>query len=248
MISDLPGGPKEQERLACDELENRQASALLLQHRIKNMLANIRALAAQTYCNSDTLDEFYEAFEGRLQALALAQGMLGARKDGMVNLTDLVLEQLLSDAAAHPDAVSTDGPDVLLEPDAAQTFALVIHELITNAIKHGALGSEDGRISVRWGIHEREPQPYFQFDWRETGVSIAPDGGNPGFGRRLIEEAVPHQLGGEAKLLLPPDGCRLHMSVPVGQKIRLVTSLTGGREESRGAFATAPGQKERDEC
>lgn len=227
MTIDLPGQKKEEKRLAAAERADRQASALLLQHRIKNLLANIRALAAQTYQSSRSLDEFYEAFEGRLQALALAQAMLGTRRDGTVNLTDLILELLLSDTAGDPDSVTMDGPDILLEPDAAQIFALVVHELIINAIKHGALSSETGHIVVRWGIEDRTTQPRFTFQWQETGVAMAPEAGAPGFGRRLIEEALPHQLGGDAVLSLSADGCNFRVTIPLDQRIRPVEPVDG---------------------
>lgn len=220
MTTDFPGRTGTHSRLAAGERGDGQAAFVVGQHRVKNMLANIRALAAQTYRNSGTLEEFYEAFEGRLQALAVVQIMLGLRPDGMVNLTDLILEQLLSDAAGHPDIVSVDGPDLLLDPDAAQPFAMVLHELITNAIKYGALSSQDGRIAVSWWIEDQNTKPCFEFDWREMGVSIAPYAGTAGFGRRLIEEALPHQLDGEAMLSFPSDGCRFHLSIPLDDRIR----------------------------
>jgi two-component system CheB/CheR fusion protein len=196
-----------------------QASSLQVQHRIKNMLANIRALAAQTYRNSETLDEFYEAFEGRLQALALAHVMLGQRTDGKVNLTDLILEQFLSNGAGDADTVSIEGPDVLLKQERAQTFALVIHELMTNALKFGALASDEGHIVVRWWYEDHGAPPHFAFKWCESGVVMSAEPGASGLGRRLIEEALPHQLGGEAQLSLPPGGCRFQMIVPLGNGI-----------------------------
>jgi two-component system CheB/CheR fusion protein len=196
-----------------------QPSSLQVQHRIKNMLANIRALAAQTYRNTETLDEFYEAFEGRLQALALAHVMLGQRTDGKVNLTDLILEQFLSNGAGDADTVSVEGPDVLLEQERAQTFALVIHELMTNAIKFGALASDDGHIVVRWWYEANGAPPHFTFKWCETGVVMPAEPGASGLGRRLIEEALPHQLGGQAAFSLPPGGCRFQMIVPLENSI-----------------------------
>lgn len=220
MTANFPGKTKTHRRLAAEECVDHRAASLMTQHRVKNLLANIRALAAQTYRNSDTLDEFYEGLEGRLQALALVQAVLGLREDGMVNLTDLILEQILSDAAGHPDVFSVEGPDLLMDLDAAQPFAMVVHELITNAIKYGALSSEDGRITVRWQIEERKSQPYFEFNWQEKGDGIAPDADTSGFGRRMIEEALPHQLGGEAVLSFPPDGCHCHISIPMDHRIR----------------------------
>lgn len=220
MTEGSPGRAKTRQRLGTEGHEISQVSTLSSQHRLKNMLANIRALAAQTYHSSETLDEFYEAFEGRLQAIALTHIMLGQRADGMVNLADLILEQLVSHAPSEQDAVTMDGPDILLDQDAAQTFALVVHELMTNALTYGALASKTGRVAVRWAIEDKQGRPHLAFAWQETGVSLASAPGPPGFGRRLIEEALPYQLGGKVVLSFPPEGCEFRLTVPLDHRIR----------------------------
>lgn len=192
-----------------------------LQHRVKNILANVRGLARQTLPESRDLNEFYQAFEGRLEAIGRAQSLYSPGLEGHVNLTDLILEELLAHTAQPGRNADVEGPTLLIEPRAAQTIALTIHELTTNAVKYGALANDDGHVSVSWRVEDRDGMPHMVLEWRETGVSLGPDDGRTGFGRRLIEEAAPYELGGQCRLELLPDGCRCVMEIPFDGRIRL---------------------------
>lgn len=192
-----------------------------LQHRVKNILANVRGLARQTLPESGNLQEFYEAFEGRLEALGRAQGLLQFGAGARIALADLVLEELLAHTAQPDDKIDVDGPDVLLEPRAAQTLGLTLHELATNAVKYGALSDDDAQLSVRWRVEERGDEPHLILQWQESGLHLGPDAGKSGFGRRLVEQAAPYELGGTCRLEFPPDGCRCVMEIPFDDRVTL---------------------------
>lgn len=165
-----------------------------LQHRVRNMLASIRSVATETLAASETLEDFAERFEGRLDALALTETLVSRRGGGSIDLRELLDEILLPEGTG--DEVTALGPEVALETRAAQLLALTLNELKTNAIKHGALGSADGRIVVRWGVvSDGHESTVLRLRWQETGISAASDT-TRGFGRELIEEGVPYELGG----------------------------------------------------
>jgi two-component system CheB/CheR fusion protein len=169
-----------------------------LQHRVRNMLANIRAITNETLRNSQTLDDFEERFQGRMDALALTENITSRTGRGSIDLDELVRELV----AREPDAgtVTIEGPDVALEPKAAQILALALNELKTNAIKHGALIDGSGRVTLRWGpVAETSGRELLRLRWQESGVGDFPEQ-SYGFGRELIERGVPHELGGRGQM------------------------------------------------
>jgi two-component sensor histidine kinase/PAS domain-containing protein len=187
-----------------------------LQHRVKNILNNVQALALQTKRRSRTLDEFFTAYEGRLAALARAQDLLVTSPTDDVALDSIVRFELAAAGATDGTNCSFSGPDVRLSPGDAQALSMTVHELSTNAVKYGALRTEGGRIEIVWRTERRSGRQYLIFDWREHGVRI--DNPNPprGFGSRVIEGSLPHILGGTATLTFHPDGvvCRLEFPLP----------------------------------
>jgi two-component sensor histidine kinase len=127
--------------------------------------------------------------------------------------------------AAHLDAregsarITTEGPEgVALRSSSVQPLALAIHELITNAIKYGALNDPDGHLHVRWSVESEEGKPWLHVDWREDGVTMpandaVPPGG--GAGRELIERALPYQFGARTTYALTPDGVHCTVAMPI---------------------------------
>ena len=196
-----PGGPRRGAIMTfvdISELKTAQQRQQLLlralQHRVRNMLASIRAIATETIAASGDLSDFGERFEGRLDALALTETLVSRRGGGSIDLRELIDELLLPEAAR--EEVTTLGPEVALESRAAQLLALALNELKTNAIKHGALGGAEGRIVVRWGlVTDDQRRAMLRLRWQETGATGACDSAR-GFGRELIEEGVPYELGG----------------------------------------------------
>jgi two-component sensor histidine kinase len=153
-------------------------------HRTKNLIAVIQSIATATFRKTD--DPAQEAFMSRLHALAKAHGLLLDAKGEGALLEDIVRGQL----AGFAGTASIDGPRIFLKPSAAQSFALVIHELATNASKHGALSSNSGRVAVTWFIRSNEHTARLHFRWQERGGPLVEKPTRKGFGTFLLEHAI----------------------------------------------------------
>ena len=162
-------------------LERYMLLARELQHRTKNLLAVIQAIASASLPHGPSR----EAYFGRLHALAVAQDLIMEGDDGGAGVTRLVEQALES----FGDRVTIQGPDIKLSASMAQGFALILHELATNAVKYGALSTEGGAVAVEWRLEEQSPGLLF-FRWRETGGPPAAPPERAGFGTKLLEIAV----------------------------------------------------------
>jgi PAS domain S-box-containing protein len=153
-----------------------------LQHRTKNMLAVIQSIATSTLRRSHDLASAEEAFVGRLHALARAQEFVASGPAGGVPLRDLVEDEL----AAFAARLRIDGMPVVLGGAFAQQFALVLHELATNAAKYGSLSTTNGRLLISWEVTNQRPEPTLLFSWRERDGPrvVAPK--TSGFGSQLL--------------------------------------------------------------
>jgi two-component sensor histidine kinase len=152
-----------------------------LQHRTKNLLAVIQSIASASLPSGPARDTYF----GRLQALAVAQDLV-MEGNGGASMTQLVERALKSFGAR----VVFRGPDIYLSAITAQGFALILHELATNAVKHGALGVHGGTVTVEWHQKTGAPDLLF-FCWRETGGPPPTGARRTGFGTKLLEAAVP---------------------------------------------------------
>lgn len=194
-----------------------------LKHRTRNLLGVVQGIAHQTMRSSKDLQEFEGAFSDRLHALGQVQDLLSKADDADVPMTAVVGAEL--DALAAGDLkyrITSEGPDLRLQNSAVQMFSLALHELATNARKYGALAQSGGRLSVRWSIRKLDQEePRLEFEWRETGLDIVP--GEPtarGYGRYLIERALPLALGGETSYAFTPDGLRCEFSFPLYKVVK----------------------------
>ena len=136
-----------------------------LQHRTKNLMQVIQSVADRSLSGDRPLGLAREAFVARLRALASAQELLTSTEWHGAPLEQVIAHELQPFAAR----VSMEGPFVVLSPNATQGFALVIHELATNAIKHGALSTPGGKVAIRWSIEENSGRPTLTFRWQERG-------------------------------------------------------------------------------
>jgi two-component sensor histidine kinase len=186
-----------------------------LQHRVKNILAIVQALSRQTIAKSRSLDDYADAFEGRIAALARTQNLVTLNPAGMANLKDLAREELDAHGAEEGRKVVLDGPNLPLPIRIAQMIGLVFHELATNAMKYGALRSESGRISLSW--EERDGVTRLQ--WRETGVRIENTSPKRGVGSGIIVDTLPYMLGGTASLTFHPDGAQCVLEFPTPPEV-----------------------------
>lgn len=208
-----------------DAEQREQLLARELDHRAKNMLAVVQSVVTLT--RGATVEEFKLAVEGRLQALARAHAMLAdSRWDG-ADLQRIVEEELAPYSCGERPRVRIAGPSVLLRPAAAQSLALIIHELATNAAKYGALSNDEGEVQVRWSLRVGEAgEPALALAWSEQGGPAIPapaDTKRKGFGTRLIVTSIERQLGGKLAVHWPPEGLKLECHFPLSRSLpRLV--------------------------
>jgi two-component sensor histidine kinase len=201
-------------------LKDRQQVLLAeLQHRTRNLLAVVQAIANQTLRKSDTLQVFGTEFEGRLGALSRVQSLLARVDQEEIDLGGLVRAELQAhgDGALETGKVTMVGPPVSLPANSAQALGLAVHELATNAVKYGALTQADGTLSIRWDVAKAGNESLVQLEWRERGVRM-PREGTPrrkGYGTELIQRALPYQLKAKTQLEFAEDGVRCTITVPV---------------------------------
>lgn len=165
-----------------------------LNHRVRNILALIRALMGQTSRDSDDVGSFVATLDSRIQSLARAHDQLTADQWGPARLQELISTEGRAYFDAERQAMRMTGPDVSITPDAFTVMALVVHELVTNAAKYGAL-SDSGTVDVDWRIDSNGD---LVIDWRELGGPAVMPPRRRGFGTTVIENSIPHELGGEA--------------------------------------------------
>jgi PAS domain S-box-containing protein len=162
-----------------------------LAHRSKNLLAVIASIASRSLSGTRTLAEAREVLTHRLQALARSQSALlmgGFEGAPIAEIIRLEFE-------GFSDQIKSDGPDVLLNPRVAQTFALVVHELATNATKYGALSLPDGQVAIHWSVEGTGAESRFKFQWRErNGPPVIPPT-RQGFGHMVIEKVAAQDFG-----------------------------------------------------
>lgn len=187
-----------------------------LQHRIKNTLAMVSAIASQTLRGDDIADR-RAAFSARLQALGNAHDILTAKAWSGAPMQSVV-QKALSPHMAGPDRIVLDGPPVELGARQALSMALTIHELATNAAKYGALSVPGGKVLIDWslGTADAANQGAFRFTWRETGGPPVAEPTLKGFGSRLITRVLAADFEGEVSIDYAPGGvvCTLASSLP----------------------------------
>jgi PAS domain S-box-containing protein len=200
--------------------ETRQTAVLgELQHRVKNILMNVRGLARQTRERSTDLDTFFGAFEGRLTSLARIQDLLVRGNTDTVRIEQILRLELGASGAREGETWSLAGPPVELSARVTQSMAMAAHELVTNAIKHGALAQAGGRIDVRWQVEREGASRRLRLDWRERGVALAGRPASSGFGMQIIERMLPYALGGTSELSFHGDGLECVIVVPLGEPV-----------------------------
>jgi PAS domain S-box-containing protein len=190
--------------------EQRETLVAELDHRIKNVLAAVQSLAAQSARRASSIEGFMKTFTGRLKSMASAHQLLTAtrwRGAGMQNIAAAELGGLA------PGQTRWEGPDVVLTPRAANAMSLALHELVTNAVKFGALSSDAGRVDVRW---TPTPGGGLELQWVETGGPTVGAPARRGFGSTLLEKVTGRELGGTVKVDYAREGVRARLIAAAG--------------------------------
>jgi PAS domain S-box-containing protein len=204
------------------EAEERQVLlAREVDHRARNALALVQSIVRLT--RSDNIKSYITAVDGRIGALARAHTLLAQSRWQGADLARLVNEELAPFRTDGPERTTIAGPDVSLEPRTAQTLALALHELATNAAKYGALSVRAGRVAVDWDL-----QPHgLLLRWTESGGPQPQPPVAPGFGIRLISASIERQLAGEAVFDWCPEGLNCTLRVPCRDQIEALSHRAG---------------------
>jgi len=177
-----------------------------LNHRSRNLLAVAQAIARCSVANATTIREFQVRYSERLLGLATSQDLLTDRNWRGVPLEALVRAQAAPVSSSRQKQFLGEGPMVLLSPNATQTLGLALHELCDNALKHGALSNDEGRVSLVWQIDESGTEPNFQMTWREHGGPPVKATRISGFGTVVLERLTAAGLNGSSTLSFDVDG------------------------------------------
>lgn len=180
-----------------------------LNHRVKNSLATIQAIAAQTFHAARSLPQAQEAFSARIVALAEAHDLLTRENWEGADLLDLLGR--LEDLHGGSGRFTTEGGSVRLSPRMALSLSMALHELATNAVKYGALSSLEGQVRISWVVVPGGAHPRLVLTWTESGGPPVSPPTRRGFGSRLIERGLAAELSGEARIDFQPNGvvCRI---------------------------------------
>jgi two-component sensor histidine kinase len=182
-----------------------------LDHRIKNNLATIQAIAGTTIRNARSLDDFQDAFSGRIAALSKTHSLLTDNAQQHVPLRQLLNNELEIHDDGGDQRISMSGPDVDLPAHFAVSYGMSIHELTTNALKYGALSTLGGRLKVNWTLEGSS----LNLRWEESNVPIAGPPTRVGFGTQLLRRLLPHQLGAKVDMAFEPDGLKAEISAEI---------------------------------
>ena len=182
-----------------------------LNHRVKNTLATVQSIAIQTARSNTDPAGFAETFQSRIMALSHTHNLLTQSHWEGADLRAILEHE--TEAYGHT-RISLNGPPVSLEPAVVLSLGMIFHELATNAAKYGALHTPEGRILIDWALADQRA-PRLKLSWREMGGPkvTAPD--RRGFGSRLIERNIRHDLAGEIDLVYAPDGLIAELTVPL---------------------------------
>ena len=186
-----------------------------LHHRVKNTLAIVSAITSQSLKTANSLEEATKTIADRLNALGVAQDLLVRERWTGAGCRTLIEAAVKAFQSKGLDQFEIAGDNIAISSGPAIALSMVIHELCTNAVKHGALSAPAGRVSISWSIFSKDNLKRFKLHWKERGGPPVYEPSRRSFGSRLIEQALPGQLQGEARLRFEPDGLSCEVNIPL---------------------------------
>jgi two-component sensor histidine kinase len=180
---------------------------------MKNMLQVVQAVIRRTAKARDSVEDFERSLLGRLTAMSRAHDLLASQKWHGADISAVIRQEAGNFGGAS--VVRVDGPHLRLNPKAALSFAMVVHELGTNALKYGALLSHDGRVDVTWQVERGAGERRLVFRWEESGGPRVQPPARRGFGSLLVERSIAYELDGSATLDYRPEGLVCVISAPL---------------------------------
>jgi light-regulated signal transduction histidine kinase (bacteriophytochrome) len=194
-----------------------------LNHRVRNILSLVRALVAQSKDTATTVEEFASVLGGRIQALARAHDQITNLNWAPVALRSLVESEAGAYLGARAGRIKMGGPEVALDPKAFATLALVVHEMMTNSAKYGALADSTGQVEVVWKLDQGSS---LVIEWKESGGPPVQPPSRRGFGTTIIERSVPFDLKGDAEIRFDLLGVQAKFVIPANY-VQMMPSLSG---------------------
>ena len=207
-----------------------------LNHRVRNILSLIRGLLSQTRDSARSVDEFIGTLESRVHALARAHDQITADRWSPARLYDLIEVEAGAYLGERSERVRLCGPNVLLTPGCFTVLALVVHEMLTNATKYGAL-SDSGTVAIEWRV---DADGSLLVDWTENGGPPVVAPARRGFGSTVIERSIPYDLGGHAEIVYRLAGIEAHFCIP-SRHIVSVLPDAAGRDRAKPSAVAMPG-------
>lgn len=186
--------------------EHQQLLINELNHRVKNTLATVQSIASQTLRNAQTVSQARDAIEQRLIALSRAHNVLTRENWEGAFLREIVVQALEPYRSYGKTRFALKGPDIRLLPRMALALSMALHELATNAVKYGALSNEAGHVRIEWSVDRDNGPERLLLRWEESGGPPVEPSGRRGFGSRLIERSLAHDLGGRVSIEFLPTG------------------------------------------
>jgi two-component sensor histidine kinase len=186
-----------------------------LNHRVKNTLTTVQAIATQTLRNAPTIDHASSAIESRLIALSQVHNVLTNRSWADVGLHDIVAQAVEPYRSRGEDRIHMQGPPIQIPPRMALALSMALQELATNAVKYGALSSSTGKIMVHWKLNAKNAPDRLHLMWEEKDGPPVHKPARRGFGTRLIERSLAHDLDGEVRIEFAPTGVLCSVDAPL---------------------------------
>jgi two-component sensor histidine kinase len=204
------------QRQVRDSIERERELRLELNHRVKNILASVTSIFQMTRRGATSVEGLASDFAGRLQALSNVHSAVfeaGGEEVSLSAVIDLTVSPYNSEGVSRIDVI---GPDLIVSRDAGTTIALCLHELITNAIKYGALSHSDGHVELVWSV-AKDNGSEISLNWNEVGGPAVQEPTRQGYGTRYVRSALGSLLGSVPEVVFAPEGFRLAVTGPLAR-------------------------------
>jgi two-component sensor histidine kinase len=199
-------------------------------HRSKNILSLVLAIAKQTAVNAP--QDFVQRFTRRVQALSTHQDLLLSSQWRSIELSTLIRAQLAHFEGIVGERIVLDGPPIRVAARAVQSIGMAVHELATNAVKHGALSNQSGQVDISWQLIGSGSRARFAMSWNESGGPPIQTPERKGFGSKVIKNMIELSLGGDVKLEYAPEGFNWELACPM-TKIRDIETASGVDDDGK---------------
>ena len=201
-----------------DHVRAERSQALLvreLHHRVRNTLATVQGVMNSTARTAETIEDYQWAFSGRISSLARTHSLLTEEIQQFVSFPNLLRQEIGAYAEGSTDRVILEGPDVELPSQLAVPLGMTIHELATNAFRHGALSAPDGRVTVAWFVTPSKDKRILTCRWTETGGPTVTPPARQGFGSMILTRVLSQQIGAKVDASYSPKGFELRADIPL---------------------------------